>query len=113
MNLDDLSDFQAQFGELTDLRSQSDIHADLLSQAIQAGKSVASSQDNWNAGVDMAINTDIKIQQGLLDSATVLKSMDGTQGVEIDKYGIHLKKVNPEVSEDELAKRVISLSQIN
>ena len=99
MNLDDLSDFQAQFGELTSLSSQSDIHADLLSQAIQAGKSVASSQDNWNAGVDMAINTDIKIQQGLLDSATVLKSMDGTQGVEMDKYGIHLKKVNPDTGE--------------
>ena len=99
MGLDDLSDFQAQFGELTDLRNQSDIHADLLSQAIQAGKSVASSQDNWNTGVDMAISTDIKIQQGLLDSATVLKSMDGTQGTEIDKYGIHLRKVNPDTGE--------------
>ena len=99
MGLDDLSDFQAQFGELTDLRNQSDIHADLLSQAIQAGKSVASSQDNWNAGVDMAISTDIKIQQGLLDSATVLKSMDGTQGVEVDKYGIHLRKVNSDTGE--------------
>lgn len=95
MGLDDLSDFQAQFGELTDLRSQSDIHADLLSQAIQAGKSVASSQDNWNSGADIAISTDIKIQQGLLDATTSLKSMDGTQGVEIDKYGIHLRKVNP------------------
>ena len=99
MGLDDLSDFQAQFGELTDLRSQSDIHADLLSQAIQAGKSVASSQDNWNAGVDVAISTDNKIQQGLLDSATVLKSMDGTQGVEISKYGIKMQKVNPDTGE--------------
>ena len=96
MGLDDLSDFQAQFGELTDLRSQSDIHADLLSQAIQAGKSVASSQDNWNAGVDKAISTDIKIQQGLLDAATVLKSMDDDQGVEISKYGIKLQKINPD-----------------
>jgi len=99
MGLDDLSDFQAQFGELTELRNQSDIHADLLSQAIQAGKSVASSQDNWNAGVDMAISTDIKIQQGLLDATTSLKSMDGTQGVYIDKYGIHLQKVNPDTGE--------------
>ena len=99
MNLDDLSDFQVQFGELTDLRSQSDIHADLLAQAIQAGKSVASSQDNWNAGVDMAISTDIKIQQGLLDATTTLKSMDGDQGVEVDKYGIHLRKVNSDTGE--------------
>ena len=99
MGLDDLSDFQVQFGELTSLRSQSDIHADLLSQAIQAGKSVASSQDNWNAGVDVAISTDNKIQQGLLDSATVLKSMDGTQGVEISKYGIKMQKVNPDTGE--------------
>ena len=99
MNLDDLSNFEAQFGELTNLGNQSDIHADLLSQAIQAGKSVASSQNNWNAGVDRAISTDLKIQQGLLDAATVLKSMDGTQGVEIDKYGIKLKKVNPDTGE--------------
>ena len=99
MNLDDLSDFQAQFGELADLRSQSDIHADLLAQAIQAGKSVASSQDNWNAGLDMAVSTDIKIQQGLLDATTVLKSMDDDQGVEIDKYGIHLKKIDPDTGE--------------
>ena len=99
MNVDNLSDFQAQFGELTSLSSQSDIHADLLSQAIQAGKSVANSQDNWNAGVDKAISTDIKIQQGLLDATTVLKSMDGSQGTEIDKYGIHLRKVNPDTGE--------------
>lgn len=99
MGLDDLSDFEAQFGELTDLRNQSDIHADLLSQAIQAGKSVASSQDNWNSGVDMAISTDLKIQQGLLDATTVLKSMDDDQGVEIDKYGIHLKKIDPDTGE--------------
>ena len=99
MNLDNLSDFEVQFGELTDLRSQSDIHADLLAQAIQAGKSVASSQDNWNAGVDMAISTDIKIQQGLLDATTTLKSMDGDQGVEVDKYGIHLRKVDPDTDE--------------
>lgn len=96
MGLDDLSDFQVQFGELTALRSQSDIHADLLAQAIQAGKSVASSQNNWNSAVDMAISTDIKIQQGLLDATTTLKSMDGDQGVEVDKYGIHLRKVNPD-----------------
>lgn len=99
MNLDDLSDFQVQFGELTDLRSQSDIHADLLSQSIQASKTVASSQGNWNAGADMAISTDIKIQQGLLDATTVLKSMDGTQGTEIDKYGIKLKKIDPDTGE--------------
>ena len=99
MNLDDLSDFEVQFGELTDLRSQSDIHADLLSQAIQAGKSVASSQDNWNAGVDMAISTDIKIQQGLLDATTALKSMDGDQGVSLDKYGLHLKRIDPDTGE--------------
>ena len=99
MNLDNLSDFEVQFGELTDLRSQSDIHADLLSQAIQAGKSVANSQDNWNAGLDMAISTDIKIQQGLLDAATVLKSMDGDQGVSLDKYGLHLKRIDPDTGE--------------
>ena len=32
INFDDFSDFSCEFGELTSLRTQSDIHADLLSK---------------------------------------------------------------------------------
>ena len=94
LEFDNLSSLSTEFGELTNLRTQSDIHADLLGQAISAGKSVAQNSANWTKGSDTATNTDLRIQNGLLDAATVLKAMDGTQSSEIDKFGIHLKKVN-------------------
>ena len=96
INLDDFSDFSVEFGELTDIRTQSDIHADLLAQAISAGKTVASSEDVWNSGVNVANSIDLKIQNGLLDAATEIRSMNGTQNTFIDQYGIHLQEVNPD-----------------
>jgi hypothetical protein len=93
INFEDFSDFSCDFGELTSLRSQSDIHADLLSQAISAGKSVATNSSYWTKGSDKATSTDLKIQQGLLDAVTQIKAIDGTQGVVIDKYGIKLQKI--------------------
>lgn len=96
INFDDFSDFSCDFGDLTNLKTQSDLHADLLSQAISAGKSVASNKSYWNKGSDTANAIDLRIQRGLLDAATSIKSMDATQGVEIDNYGIHLRKVDPE-----------------
>jgi hypothetical protein len=92
INFDDFSDFSCEFGELTSLRTQSDIHADLLSNAITAGKSVATNSSYWTRGSDTATSTDLKIQQGLLDATTQIKAIDGTQGVVIDKYGIKLQK---------------------
>ena len=100
INFDDFSDFSCEFGELTSLRTQSDIHADLLSQAISAGKSVATSSSYWTRGSDQATATDLKIQQGLLDATTKIKAIDGSQGVVIDKYGIHLTKINDDGSTD-------------
>lgn len=94
INFDDFSDFSCEFGELTSLRTQSDIHADLLSQAITAGKSVATNSSYWTKGSNTATSTDLKIQQGLLDATTQIKAIDGTQGVVIDKYGIKLQKID-------------------
>ena len=99
INFDDFSDFQCEFGELTTLRTQSDIHADLLSNAISAGKSVATNSSYWTRGSDTATAVDLKIQQGLLDATTQIKAIDGTQGVVIDKYGIKLQKVDPSTGE--------------
>ncbi len=96
INFDDFSDFSCEFGDLTNLRTQSDIHADLLKKAVQAGKSVATSGSYWTKGADKASATDNKIQQGLLDAATQIKSIDGTQGTVIDKYGIKLQKKLPD-----------------
>lgn len=99
MGLDDFSSFSCEFGELASLRSQSDIHADLLSQAVSAGKQVATYSGAWTKGADKATSTDLKIQQGLLDAVTQIKAIDGTQDIVIDKYGIKLQKKNPNTGE--------------
>ena len=91
INFDDFSDFSCEFGELTSLKTQSSIHADLLSAALIAGKSVASNASYWSKGADLATSTAQKIQQGLLDATTGIYSSD--QGVIIDKQGIKLTKV--------------------
>lgn len=92
INFDNFSDFSCEFGELTSLRTQSDIHADLLKKAVQAGKSVATNASYWTKGSNQATKTDLKIEQGLLDAVTQIKAIDGTQGALIDKYGIRLQK---------------------
>lgn len=92
INFNDFSDFSCEFGELTDRRTPSSIHADLLASAMQAGKSVASSASYWKKGADLATSTDLKIQEGLLDAIGGLYS--STQGVRIDKDGIWLTKIN-------------------
>lgn len=108
INFEDFSDFECQFGELTSLRTQSDIHADLLSNAISAGKSVATNSSYWTRGSDVATATDLKIAQGLLDATTKIKSIDGTQGVEISKYGILLQKFNSDGSIDPHQTRIVN-----
>jgi hypothetical protein len=92
INFDDFSDFTCEFGELTNLKTQSSIHADLLASALSAGKTVASNMSYWNKGADMATSTDLKIQQGLLSAIGGLYNSD--QSVKIDENGILLRKVN-------------------
>lgn len=100
INFEDFSDFSCEFSELTSPRSQSDIHADLLKNAISAGKSVAQNASYWTKGSDQATKTDLKIQQGLLDAIEAIKSTDATQNAYLDKYGLHLEKIDPVTGED-------------
>ena len=93
ISFDDLSDFGVTFGDLLSIRDEADIHADLLSQAINAGKSVANNSSGWQKGSEKANSIERAINQGLLDVATEIKSIDGTQQVSVDKYGIHLRKL--------------------
>ena len=99
LNFDDLSDFSCEFGDLTNLRTQSDIHADLLAGAVSAGKSVAANSGYWTKGADRVTDIDLRLQEGLLNSIDALKSIDGTQNAYMDKYGIHLEIVNPDTGE--------------
>lgn len=99
INFDDFSDFTCEFGELTSLKTQSSIHADLLANALTAGKSVASNASYWNQSSDSVTSLALLIHQGLLDAATTIKAIDGNQGVSIDQYGIHLQKFDPVTGE--------------
>lgn len=96
INFHDFSDFSCEFGELTNLRTPSSIHADLLATALSAGKSVASNASYWNKGAELATSTDIKIQQGLISAIGGLYNAD--QSVVIDDNGILLRKVNEDGS---------------
>ena len=99
LNFEDFSDFSCEFGNLSSINSQTDLHADLLSQAVSAGKTVASNASYWNKGTDVANFIDVRLQQGLLNAATEIKSIDATQNAFIDKYGIHLQEVDPNTGE--------------
>ena len=99
INFDDYSDFSCEFGELTNLKTQSDIHADLLKNAISAGKSVATNASYWTQGSDRANNIDLRLEEGLLNSIEALKAIDGTQNAYMDKYGLHLEAINPDTGE--------------
>ena len=91
INFDDFSDFSCEFGELTSLRTQSSIHADLLANALTAGNSVASGQSYWEKGAELATSTDLKIQNGLLSAIDGI--YNGDKSVLIDNHGILLRKV--------------------
>ena len=91
INFDDFSDFNCSFGELTSLKTQSSIHADLLANAIAAGSSVASNQSYWEKGADLATSTDITIHNGLLDAISGIYNAD--KSVLIDNHGILLRQV--------------------
>lgn len=94
INFHDLSDFEVTFGDLLSIRDEADIHADLLSLAISAGKSVSKNASYWQKGTDTVNTIQSAINNGLLDAATEIKSIDGTQAVSIDKYGIHLQRAD-------------------
>lgn len=93
IDFDKFNEFSCKFGELTSVKSVADIHADLLKSAATAGKSVAQNESYWNKSANKANEIDMNINAGLLDAIDSIKSIDGTQSVEIDRYGIHLRKL--------------------
>ena len=91
INFDDMSDFSVTFGNLTSLYSQIDIHAALMAQAVQAGKSVAQSGSYWKKGADTANSINNRIERGLIDAVTSIKSTEN-QAISWDSHGFHLRK---------------------
>ena len=93
LNFEDLSNFTCTFGDLLLAKDQGDLHAELLAQAVNAGKAVASGSSYWQKGYDVATAIEEKIRQGLIDATTSIKSNSAGQNVSWDNYGIHLRKI--------------------
>ena len=91
-SLSDFSDFNATFGNLITTKSEIDKHADLLKQAVTAGKTVASSANNWQRGADKATALDKAITDGLKDAALEVGAAYG-QAISWDQYGIWGRKL--------------------
>ena len=92
LNFDDESDFSADFGNLITTKSEIDKHAELLAQAMQAGKTVANSASSWQRAVDKSNRIDEAIEQGLKE-ATLQIGYENGQNIEIGQYGIWGRKL--------------------
>lgn len=91
MGFDDLSDFSCTFGNLVTTKSEIDKHADLLSQAVSAGKQVAKSSGAWQKSVDKTNKLEEEISNGLVDMALAVGSASG-QAISWDSTGMHFRK---------------------
>ena len=91
MGFDDLSDFSCTFGNLVTTKSEIDKHADLLSQAVSAGKQVAKSSGAWQKSVDKTNKLEEDISNGLKDMALAVGSASG-QAISWDSTGMHFRK---------------------
>lgn len=92
LNFDNLSDFSCTFGNLVTTYDQVDLHAELLKQAVQAGKQVATSASDWQKAVDKSNRIEENIKQGLQDATLEVGKASG-QSIEIGQYGIRGRKL--------------------
>ena len=92
INYSDLSDFSATFGNLITTKSEIDKHAELLSQAVTAGKQVAASAGSWQKAVDKSNKLEQDIATGLQDAALEIGKADG-QSITWDSSGIWGRKL--------------------
>lgn len=91
LNFDDLSDFNATFGNLVTTKSEIDKHADLLSQAVSAGKQVATAASDWQRAVDKSNKLEDAITGGLQDAALQVGRASG-QAISWDQNGFYCRK---------------------
>ena len=91
MNFDDLSDFSCTFGNLITHASEIDKHAELLSQAVSAGKQVAAASGDWQRAVDKSDKLEESIASGLQDAALQIGRASG-QAIEWGENGFYCRK---------------------
>lgn len=91
INFDDMSDFSATFGNLVSVKSEIDKHAELLSQAVTAGKQVAKSGNKVMKSVEKTNKLETDIANGLKDMALAIGGASG-QAISWDDTGMHFRK---------------------
>jgi hypothetical protein len=92
LNFNDLSDFNCNFGNLITTKSEIDKHAELLSQAVSAGKQVATSAGDWQRAVDKSNKLEQDISDGLQNAALEVGRASG-QSIVWDEHGIWGRKL--------------------
>ena len=92
LNFDDLSDFSCTFGNLVTTKSEIDKHAELLAQAVSAGKQVAKSSISWQKSAEKTNKLESDINNGLQDAALKIRNASG-QSVEISDNGLMGRKL--------------------
>ena len=92
LNFNNLSDFNCNFGNLVTTKSEIDKHAELLSQAVTAGKQVATSAGDWQRAVDKSIKLEEEIANGLQNAAIQIGRANG-QAISWDEHGFKCRKL--------------------
>ena len=92
LDFNDLSDFNCSFGNLVTTKSEIDKHADLLAQAVTAGKQVATSAGDWQRAVDKSSKLEEEIANGLQNAALEVGRASG-QSIVWDSSGIWGRKL--------------------
>lgn len=92
LSFNDLSDFSCDFGNLVTTKSEIDKHAELLSQAVTAGKQVATSAEDWQRAVDKSNSLEEEIANGLQNSALEIGRASG-QAISWDEHGFKCRKL--------------------
>lgn len=91
LNFEDLSDFSCNFGNLITTKSEIDLHAELLQQAVQAGQTVATAASDWQRAVDKSNKLEEAIASGLQDVALQVGRASG-QAISWDQNGFFCRK---------------------
>lgn len=94
IDFSDLSNLDCSFGSLVTAKTEVDKHAELLSQAITAGKQVATSGGNWQKAVDTVSKIEDEIYTGLKNTAIRIGQASG-QAISWDETGMHFRKFKP------------------
>lgn len=100
LNFDDFSDFSCTFGNLITTKSEIDKHADLLKQAVTAGKTVATAAGDWQMAADKANKIEEEIMNGLANAALEV-GRASNQSIVWNDNGIWCRKVKDGRNNDE------------